>query len=333
MDLASLPNTLFDVVIIGAGPAGLSCAIEAQRKGLTVLVLDKGSLCNSIRCFPYDMTFYSTAELLEIGGIPFTCTSARPSRVEVLQYYRRVAQRENIRCALYTELKGVQRLDNGSFNLQTSGGALISRFVIVATGYFDTTNELECDGSHLPHVHRYYTEAFAYTGTRVVVVGGRNSAVETALDLWRHGVEVHIVHRGPGIAETVKYWQKPDIENRINAGEIRAHFNSRLVKTRAGQTEIENIESGQRELLAADYVIPHIGYRPSESLFRMFGIDYNNENLRAEIDTDSHESSVPGVYLAGSVLCGCKVWNIFIENGREHAVPIVRHITQKSLSV
>ncbi len=324
---------LYDLIIVGAGPAGLSCAIEAQDHGLSALVIDKGSLCDCIRRFPNDMQFYSTPELLEIGSVPFCCANVRPSRVEVLQYYRRVAEVKALNLALHTRVLRVSKTRSGYFELECEDGLRCARNVVIATGYFDTTNTLDCEGEHLEHVHPYYTEAFMYTGMKVVVVGGKNSAVETALDLWRHGAQVHLVHRGSSLADSVKYWQKPDMENRLRAGEILATFSSRVVAIRVGEVEIENIHSKERSILEADFVIPHIGYRPDAGFLASCGVDFDPQSLVASIDKETFEStSMPGLYLAGSVLCGCKAWNIFIENGREHARPIIQSITQKSLS-
>ncbi len=323
-----MKNELYDVLIIGAGPAGLSCALEAQRCGLSAIVVDKGAICDSIRRFPTDMTFYSTTELLEIGGIPFSCPAARPTRLEVLEYYRLCAQRAKLNLALYTRVLGVSKAEKG-FVVSTTRGEYRALNIVLSSGYFDTPNRLGVPGEDMAHVHPYYTDAYAYSGCKVLVVGGRNSAVETALDLWRHGAKVHIIHRGPGIAESVKYWQKPDIENRIKAGEISADFNTTIVEIRERSVVLRNLADNQEWELVTDFVIPHIGYRPDESLFTSLGLEYNPANLVAKSNPETYESSIPNIYLAGSVLCGSKVWNIFIENGREHAFPIIRSIIQK----
>ncbi len=322
-------TTVYDVLIIGAGPAGLACGLEAQTLGLHCLIIDKGTLCDNIRRFPVSMEFYSTAELLEIGGVPFTNPNPKPTRIEVLEYYRRVTQAAKLPVYNNTLVEEVRKEDGGDFAIQTSRGEFRARTVILATGYFDTTNKLQCDGEDLPHVHRYYTEAYAYVGSTVVVVGGRNSAVETALDLWRHGARVHVVHRGESLSPSVKYWLKPDMENRIKSGEITASFSSRITSIRPKELDIEHTETGVRQTLQADYVLPLIGYRPDASLFRRCGISFDSETLVCHINPNTHESSVRGLYVAGSVLCGCKVWNIFIENGREHAKPILADIVAK----
>lgn len=320
---------MVDIAIVGAGPTGLACALEAKAKGLSCILIEKGSITNSIRRFPVNMTFFSTPELLELHGIPFTTTSVRPTRSEALQYYRLVAQRMNIPLQLYTAVEKVEMLENDCFRLRTSKGDIEARFVIIATGYFDHTNMLNVPGEDLAHVRKYYTEADEFAGCDVVVIGGKNSAVETALDLWRHGARVTIVHRKEQLGASVKYWIKPDMENRLKNGEITAHFHSVVREIRYGELIIENLGSGEELTIKADFVIPHIGYRPDAEFLRRCGILLDEKTLIPHYDTTTYETNIPGMYVAGSVMCGCETWNIFIENGRAHALPIIQSILAK----
>lgn len=319
---------MLDIAIIGTGPTGLACAIEAQRYRLRCLVFDKGSLTDSIRRFPVNMTFFSTPDQLEIDGIPFTTSNVRPTRREALQYYRLVAQRRAIPLQLYTRVERVVRHKKG-FHIETTRGSWESHFVVIATGYFDHTNRLGVEGEDLPHVRHYYTEPFEYVGTKVLVVGGRNSAVETALDLWRHGAEVTLVHRRSALGESVKYWLKPDIENRIRNGEIVAHFSTVVRKITPEAVLLERLDIHEQWYQHYDFVILQIGYRPDAAFLQRCGIDVDQQTLIPRYDPATFESNVPGLYVAGSVMCGCETWNIFIENGRAHARPIIASIRQK----
>ncbi len=319
---------MLDVAIIGAGPTGLACAIEALQAGLTCRVFDKGSITDSIRRFPVNMTFFSTPEQLELGGVPFTTPNVRPTRTEALQYYRLVAQRLAIPLQLYTPVERIVR-DGEVFCVETRRGLWHARTVIIATGYFDQTNRLGVEGEDLPHVRHYYTEPFEYSGTRVLVVGGKNSAVETALDLWRHGAAVTLVHRRETFGESVKYWLKPDIENRIRSGQIAAHFSTIVQKIEPGRALLENTRDGHRWWHDCDFVLLQIGYRPDAEFLQRCGIEVDPTTLIPRSNPETFETNVPGLYVAGSVMCGCQTWNIFIENGRSHARPIVASIRQR----
>ncbi|MCX7930348.1 MAG: YpdA family putative bacillithiol disulfide reductase [Chlorobi bacterium] len=323
--LSNWSPMMLDVAIIGAGPTGLACAIEALRSNLQILVFDKGSICDSIRRFPVGMTFFSTPEQLELGGIPFTTSNIRPTRIESLQYYRLVAQRLGIPLQLYTRVRHITR-NSDSFLLDTDRGVWTTRFVIVATGYFDHTNRLGVEGEDLPHVRHYYTEAFEYSGTRVLVVGGKNSAVEAALDLWRHGATVALVHRRPTLGESVKYWLRPDIENRIRNGEISAYFSTVVRRITPDGVELERLDTGERWYDEYDFILLQIGYRPDAEFLRRCGVEVDPHTLIPRYNPETFETNVPGLYVAGSVMCGCETWNIFIENGRSHARPILADI-------
>ncbi len=320
---------VWDTLIIGAGPTGLACGIEAQRAGLHFLILEKGALVESIRRFPTNMTFFSTAENLELGGIPFTSANPRPTRVEALQYYRRVSEYFQLPLRLYTPVVAVQR-DGELFRLVTAHGEVLwSRTVIVATGYFDQPNLLDVPGEDLSHVTHYYTEPYGYVHTRVAVIGGRNSAVETALDLYRHGATVFLIHRREWIGESVKYWLKPDIENRIRRGEIRAFFQTVVEEIQPKRLILRELPTERRFTLEVDFVIVHTGYRPNAPFLEAMGIKLHYPSLIPVYNPETFETTVPGLYVAGSVVCGCETWNIFIENGRTHAIPIIADIQRR----
>jgi len=317
----------YDIIIIGAGPSGLSCGIEAQKNELSYLIIDKGGITDAIRRFPVNITFFSTPELLELGDVPFVCTNIRPSRVEVLEYYRKVVEYFNLNLRLHTI---VSKIDNpgNHFEIHTADKTIYkARNVIAATGYFDNINRLNVKGEDLPHVTHYYTEPFAYASTNVTVIGGRNSAVETALDLYRHGAHVTLVHRGPKLG-SVKYWILPDVENRIKEDAINAYFNYEVQEISPKKLIIKNNQNQKLKTINADFVIALIGYRPDEKLLNSAGVHLDNETLIPEYNKHTFETNVRGIYIAGSVACGCKIWDIFIENGREHSKPIMKNIKE-----
>jgi thioredoxin reductase (NADPH) len=317
-------NTSADVVIVGAGPGGLSCAIEAKNAGLSVIVLEKGSLVDYIRRFPANLVWFSTPELLEIGGVPFVISTVRPTRVDTLNYYQKVVRfhRLDVRC--FDGVRTIHRSPEG-FEIGTAGGALYTgRNVVVATGYFDNPNRLGVPGEDLPHVRHYYDEPFMYFDSDVVVVGGRNSAVEAALDLYRHGARVRLVHRGERLSEGVKYWILPDIENRIKAGEIQASFRSTVLTIQSGAVTVKT--PGGTERLPAAFVFILVGFHPDVTHMREFGIRIDPETLAPEHDPSTLETNVPGMYVAGSAVAGKYNNKIFVENGRLHGRVIVSAI-------
>lgn len=318
---------MFDVVIVGAGPTGLACGIEAAKAGLSYIIVEKGGITDAIRRFPTDMTFFSTPELLELDSIPFTTVHVRPTRSEALQYYRHVVEHRELQCVLHTRVTAIRTLDGG-FEVQLHTGVCYkTRCVIVATGYFDHTNTLKIPGEELAHVTHYYSEPFAYAHTRVAVIGGRNSAVEVALDLYRHGADVTLIHRKPTLGNSVKYWVRPDIENRIGNGDIRALFSTEVEEIVQGKVRVYNTLEKTRATVDADFVFAMIGHRPDEEFLRSAGVALHPHTLVPVYNADNFETNVPGLYIAGSVACGCETWNIFIENGRAHALPIIQHIT------
>ena len=320
-----------DVLVVGAGPTGLACAIEAQKAGFKALVIDKGCLVNSIYHYPVNMVFFTTPELLEIGDIPFNTALAKPTRLEALEYYRRVAEHYQLHIRQYEWVKTINGED-GEFVVSTSDrhGAVHdhrARKIIVATGYYDLANLMEIPGEELEKVFHYYKEPHPYYDTDVVVIGGKNSAAEAALDLWRHGARVTLVHRGAQMHPHVKYWVRPDIENRIKAGEIEAYFgttvleiapDSALLCTPAGTIRIKN-----------DFVFALTGYHPDYDFLRSIGIELSPEQLRPVCDPETLESNVPGIYVGGVIVAGSRTGEIFIENGRFHSKLIAAHLSEK----
>ncbi len=324
---AAMTTNHFDLVIIGAGPTGLACGIEAQKAGLSYLIIEKGALVETVRRYPVNMTFFSTPELLTLDDVPFTTTNVRPTRREALQYYRGVAEYYTLNLRLHTRVERVTK-QGAVFEVLTHKNETVTApRVVIATGYFDFTNRLLVEGEDLPHVSHYYDEPYRYSMTDVVVIGGRNSAVEAALELWRHKARVTMVHRGETLSSVVKYWVKPDIENRLKNGEIIAHLNSVVREIREGTMVIENTRTHECTTLAADFVFPLIGYRPDETLLRGAGVQLSDK-LVPEHNPTTFETNVEGLYIAGSVACGCETWAIFIENGRMHAKPVIEHILQ-----
>ncbi|MGB2869942.1 MAG: YpdA family putative bacillithiol disulfide reductase [Bacteroidota bacterium] len=315
---------MVDLLIIGSGPAGLACAIECVRKGLSHLILEKGGLTDAIRRFPTNMTFFSTPELLEIGNVPFITSTFRPSRVDALRYYQRVAKEYQLQVR-YDEMVVSITSGPGGFLVKTNGTGFSARNVVVAAGYYDHPNPYEIPGSKLPKVHRYYTEPFQYFGRNVAIVGGRNSAVDMALELFRHGVEVTMIHRGPRLSEGVKYWLLPDIENRMKAGDIKSHFDSTIAEIR-DRTII--VEGKQRLEIPNDHVFVMIGYRPDNGLLETAGVRIEPGSLSPVHDPQSMETNVPGLFVAGSIAAGKFNNKIFIENGRLHGARIVATITK-----
>jgi thioredoxin reductase (NADPH) len=321
----------YDLICIGAGPTGLACAIEAVRAGLRPLVIDKGALCNSLYHYPVNMVFFTTPELLEIGDLPLVCAAEKPIRVEALKYYRRAAEHYGLELKLYEQVARLAGADGGfSVETRTERGAEKSyraAKVVVATGYYDLPNELGVPGENLPHVSHYYTEPHQFWNQDVVVVGGKNSAAEAALDLWRNGARVVMVHRRTELGSTIKYWVRPDIQNRINAGQIPMHFGSELREITPDEVVIEN-GAGKRRL-AAKQVFLLTGYHPDFTFIESLGVRLDPLTKKPVMDPETHESNVPGLYLAGVVIGGMHTSEIFIENGRFHGKQIVQALTAK----
>jgi len=319
-----------DVLVIGAGPTGLACGIEAQKAGFKVLIVDKGCLVNSLFHYPTQMTFFTTPELLEIGDIPFSTAHQKPTREEALEYYRKVAEHYRVPVLQYHWVKTVVGRD-GDFEITATDrlGRVYdyrTRKLIVATGYYDLPNLLNVAGEDLPKVFHYYREPHPYFDLDVVVIGGKNSAAISALDLWRHGARVTLVHRGSRLHSHVKYWILPDIENRIRHGEIAAYFNSTVEEIGPDYVIVRTAEDRVR--LKNDFVFALTGYHPDYDFLSSMGIELSSVDCRPVCDPRTLESNVRGIYLAGVIVAGSRTNEIFIENGRFHGQQIVEHIKQ-----
>lgn len=319
----------YTTLIIGAGPIGIACALACKNAGIDYVVIEKGCLVNSIYNYPLDMTFFSSSERLEIEGIPFICNAPKPKRKEALEYYRRVATSNELNIKVYEEVKKVVKTDE-HFIVETSKQSYRASKVVLATGFYDIPNKLNVPGEELNKVHHYYKEAHRYSLQKVVVVGASNSAVDAALEIWRKGGEVTMIVRGKEIGNRVKYWVRPDIENRITEGSITAYFESEIeeitettvkFRTPNGIKEIEN-----------DHVLALIGYKPNFEFLESLGVALSNDgNKYPNYNPQTMESNVPGLYLAGVVCGGLATHEWFIENSRIHAKHIASHIAHGEL--
>jgi thioredoxin reductase (NADPH) len=318
-----------DVIIVGAGPSGLAAAIAAKKAGLTYEVLEKAALVNSLLHYPTEMTFFTTPELMEIGGLPFTSPNEKPTRLEALRYYRRVADAYGLDIAFDERVVSIARDERReTFTIESENTRLggprqtrHARFVVLATGAYDFPQRLGVPGEDLPHVSHYFITPHPFFRKKVVVVGGKNSAVEAALDLYRAGARVTVVHRGAGIGESVKYWVKPDIENRIKEGTIDARFGASLVEIRPQSVVIER--AGAREDLPVDAVFLLTGYMSDNSLLHAAGVELDAHTDGPRHDAESYETNVPGVYVIGAMIAGKASGRIFIENGRFHGQLVI----------
>jgi thioredoxin reductase (NADPH) len=323
----------YDIICVGAGPTGLACAMEAKRAGMRPLVIDKGCLCNSIYNYPVNMVFFTTPELLEIGDLPMVCAAEKPTRTEALKYYRKATEHYELELRLF---EGVVRVvgQDGAFVVMTETQdekeeQYGCKKLVVATGYYDLPNEMELPGEHLPHVSHYYTEPHAYWERDVVVIGGKNSAVEASLDLYRSRARVTLLVRGTELGKSIKYWVKPDIENRIKTGQIKAFFNCRVKEFTKEGVMIEE-ERGTR-LVAAKQVFALTGYHPDYEFIESLGVKLDKESRRPELNPETLESNVKGIYLAGVVIGGKHTGEIFIENGRFHGKQIVEALKKEMM--
>jgi thioredoxin reductase (NADPH) len=325
-----------DVVIVGAGPSGLATAIAVKQLGLDYLVLEKGALVESIRRFPTNMVFFTTPELMEIGGIPLTTPYDKPTRLEALQYYRKVTDVFQLQVMLREEVVSIERDREGAealFVLSTRSHLGVRRvrtakIVVLAMGYYDQPNLLNVPGECLPHVRHYYDEPHPYYRQRVVIVGGKNSACEAALDLYRNGAHVTLVHRGSALGDSVKYWVKPDIENRIKEGTIAARFNTRIVEIRPTEVVVAEAD-GAMATIPAESVLLLTGYRADPEFLRRAGIQVNAESMEPVYHPETFETNVPGLFIAGGQLAGKRTGTVFIENGRFHGERIARVIAER----
>ena len=319
---------VFDLLVVGAGPTGLSCAIEAQKAGLRTVVVDKGCVCNSLFHYPSHMTFFTTSELLEIGDIPFPSPNPKPTRNEALQYYRHVAAYYRLDVRQYHRVEQVTGQD-GDFTAHTLDrfgrhSTIKTRKLAVASGYYDLPNYMGIPGENLSKVHHYYFDPHPFFGMDVLVVGGKNSAAIAALELWRSGARVTLVHRGPEMHRHVKYWIKPDIENRIKAGEIQALFNAQVTEITPDSVMVQTPD-GPR-MLKNDFVFAMTGYHPDFKFLASLGVAFEGEDRLPVCDPETKQSNVPGIYLAGVIVAGARTNEIFIENGRLHGAQIAAAI-------
>ena len=316
----------FDVVIVGAGPTGLACGIECQKRGLSVVSLAKGCVVNSLYHYPTNLVFFTTPELLEIGGIPMTSLNEKPVRTEALKYYRRVANHYGLDIRQYERVAAVDGAD-GAFTVRTDKQSYAARKVILATGFYDQPNYLNVPGEDLAKVIHYYKEPHPYFDHDVLVVGAKNSAAIAALELWWTGARVTLVHRGDGIHANVKYWIKPNIENRIKNGEIPAYFRSRVTAIREREVDLETPEGAKT--IQNDFVFAMTGYRPDFAFLAAQGVSLDPATQRPPVKTETLESERKGVYLAGVIVAGVFTNEIFIENGRFHGEQIAAAIAKE----
>ena len=324
-------DVVFDVLVIGAGPTGLACAIEVQKAGFKVVAVDKGCICNSLFHYPSHMTFFTTPELLEIGNIPFPSPNPKPTRNEALQYYRLVAAHYKLDVRQYERVERVTGED-GEFVVYTEDrfgrpGALRARKLIISTGYYDLPNMMCIPGEELSKVHHYYNDPHPYFDSDVVVIGGKNSAAIAALELWRNGARVTLVHRHEGMHRHVKYWIKPDIENRIKNGEIKAYFNTDVVEILQDAVVLKTPHG--LETIRNDFVFAMTGYHPDFSFLENLGVRFEGPDRLPVCNPETLESNVPGIYLAGVIVAGSRTNEIFIENGRFHGGQIARGMLSK----
>jgi thioredoxin reductase (NADPH) len=327
---------IYDVLIVGAGPAGLAAGIAAVQAGLDYLILEKGTLVNSIYNFPRNMVFFTTPELLEIGGLPFTTPYEKPTRAEALRYYRKAADVYSLKIEFDAKVVSVSNsgVEQGrsSFRVETCGAngvgkTLCSRTVIIATGYYDNPNLIGVPGEDLPGVSHYYTEAHAFYRKCVVVVGGNNSAAEAALELYRSGAQVTLVHRRNRLGDSLKYWVRPDIRNRIREGSVSALFSTRVIEIRPSTVLLD--QEGKTREIPAEGVFLMTGYHPDVDFLTRAGITVDEDSCVPRHDPETLETNIPGMYLAGAVVSGRKTNRIFIENGRLHGEAVIKHIAAR----
>ncbi|WP_072409797.1 YpdA family putative bacillithiol disulfide reductase [Chryseobacterium limigenitum] len=317
---------ILDILIVGAGPIGLNCALEAKKNNLTYIIIEKGTIVNSLYNYPLYMRFFSTAEKLEIDEIPFISTAPKPGRQEALEYYQRIARQKNININLYEKVIKVSKNDD-IFKVETSKGKYLAKNVIISTGFYDIPNLMNIPGENLEKVKHYYTEPYPYAKQKIVVVGSSNSSVDAALETYRKGAEVTMIIRHSEISKNVKYWVKPDIENRIAEGSITAHFNSEIIEIKEDSVIFKD-ENGQIQEIENNFVLAMTGYLPDFKFLKNSGIDLQGECLNPVYHAETMETNVKNLYLAG-VVCGGKDTHLwFIENSRIHAEMIIKNILQ-----
>ena len=319
---------MLDVIIIGAGPIGLACGIEAHKKGLDYIIFDKGCLVNSLYHYPLNMTFFSTSDKLEIGEVPFISHNSKPTRAEALEYYRRVASHWDLNLNLYESIDKIEKTEN-HFNVTTSKGSFSSKTIVVATGFYDKPFMLNVTGEDLPKVKHYYTEPHPYFGMDIVVIGAANSAVDVALETYRKGAKsVTMIIREKEIGSNVKYWARPDILNRIKEGSIKAYFEAEMELITPNEVCFSDL-NGEHHI-KNDFVLAMTGYEPNFEMLENIGVDFHQDEFKTPIyNSKNMESNIKGVYLAGVVCGGYKTNKWFIENSRVHAIQVIESISKK----
>jgi thioredoxin reductase (NADPH) len=323
-----MKTNIFDVIIIGGGPIGLACGIQAKKAGLKYLILEKGVLVNSLYNYPVNMTFFSTSERLEIGNVPFVSNNNKPTRSEALEYYRRIVTSFDLDIHLFEEVRDVKKSKN-YFNIISSKSAYQAVNIIIATGFYDIPYLLDVKGEKLPKVKHYYDDPHYYAFQNVLVVGAANSAIDAALETWRKGANVTMVIRGDKISERVKYWVKPDIENRIKEGSIKAYFNSEIKEIKEKEVDLSTPDG--IVTIDNDWVLAMTGYQPNLAFIKNLGVELSEDGVcRPTYNETNYESNVKGIYMAGVVCGGLNTHRLFIENSREHAKKIIKDIVKKS---
>ena len=318
----------YPLIIIGAGPIGLTCGIEAKKAGIDFLILEKGCLTNSIYNYPANMTFFSTSEKLEIGEIPFVSNSPKPTRSEALEYYRRAAVSQHLNIKLFEEVSALQKQENG-FIITSNKQTYTAEHIIISTGFYDIPYLLNVPGEDLPKVTHYYKEPHLYAFQKVMVVGAQNSAIDAALETWRKGAEVTMIIRGSEVGQRVKYWVRPDIMNRIDEGSIKVYYNSSIKEIRETEVDVET-ENGL-VTVQNDWVLALTGYQPNLSFLQKAGIHLSDDEIKnPSYNEDTHETNVKNIFLAGVICGGMNTHRLFIENSREHAVKIIQVIKDRN---
>ena len=326
-----------EVIVVGAGPTGLAAAIALKQLGIDYLVLEKGALVESIRRFPMNMVFFTTPELMEIGGIPLTTPYDKPTRLEALQYYRKICDVFQLQVCLKEEVLAIEREEEGGewiFLVETRSYLGVRRFrkarvVVLSMGYYDEPNLLHVPGEDLPHVYHYFDEPHPYYRQRVVIVGGKNSACEAALELYRNGAHVTLVHRGAALGDSVKYWVKPDIENRLREGSIASRFNTEIVEIRTTEIAVRDTATGESSTIPAESVLLLTGYHADPEFLRRAGVEVNAETAVPRHDPETFETNVPNLFVAGGQVAGKRTGTVFIENGRFHGERIAKVIAAR----
>ena len=319
----------YDLIIVGAGPIGIACALEAQSRGWSYTIIEKGTLVNSLYHYPKGMQFFSSSDNLELNNIPFICKEPKPFRSEALQYYRAVAQSRNLNIKLFERVDTTHKTPNGNFSITTSKGSYSCSNLVIATGFFDYSNKLNIPGEKLAHVHHYFDDAHFYANQRVAIVGANNSAVDAALQCYRAGAKVEMIIRGDAIGERVKYWVRPEIVNRIADGSITAHYQSNLKEINENHLLIS--KENETKKLPIDYVLLMIGYRPDYDFLKQAGVTFENDPMQTtKYNPETLETEVAGLFLAGVVLGGLKTNAWFIDNSRDHGLKICDAIQKRA---